>query len=136
MHWEQTYRHSLGQYSKFFLALEEHKLLATRCEQCGKGGLPLRPVCADDLQITPWIELDGKGTLEGFSVLYSAPAFIAEPTPYVLAYVRVDGASTLFTHLLRKFTSLERVRVGMRVRVVYATQLVQYPIQLMWFEPD
>jgi uncharacterized OB-fold protein len=135
LHWEQTYRHSLGKYSKFFLELENRRLIATQCDHCGKVWLPPRPVCADDLHITHWTELTGRGTLEAFSVLHSAPAFINEPIPYVLAYVRLDGASTLLAHLIRNYGTLENVRVGMRVQVAYAVQPVDHPIRLMWFEP-
>lgn len=136
LRWEQTYRHSLGKYSKFFLGLEQHQLLATRCPCCGHVWLPPRPACANDLAITKWVELNGRGTLEGFSILYGAPAFIHEETPYVLAYVRLDGAGTLFTHVLRNYTSLQTVRVGLRVQVAFATEAVDHPIRLMWFEPE
>ena len=43
--WSQSYRHSLGKTSRFFLELENKRLLATRCPQCGMVWLPPRPVC-------------------------------------------------------------------------------------------
>ena len=135
LHWEQTYRHSLGKYSKFFLALEAQKLLATRCAHCDKVWLPPRPACADCLRITHWVELSGVGTLRGFSALHSAPAFVTEPTPYVLAYVQLDGAHTLFAHLLKNYGAPDNVQYGLCVKVVFATQPVAHPLHLMWFEP-
>ena len=33
----QTYKHSLGKYSRFFVELENQKFLATTCDTCGMG---------------------------------------------------------------------------------------------------
>lgn len=131
---ELRYRHSLGKYSRFFLELERGKFVATRCTTCSKVWAPPRPVCPDDLSVTEWVELNGRGTLEGFSVIHRAPASVAEQVPYVLAYVRLDGADTLFPHLLRNCV-IQQVQYGLRVKVVYANKPVVHPIQLMWFEP-
>ncbi len=137
LQWAQTYRHSLGKYSRFFVELENKRFLATRCPICSKVWAPPRPVCPDHLAITEWVELTGRGRVEGFSVLHhrSAIAPFIEP-PYVLAFVRLDGADTLFAHLLCGYDSLADVHIGMRVRVVYNDGPVAHPIHLMAFEPD
>lgn len=135
LHWEQTYHHSLGKYSKFFLELEKKRFLATKCPKCGKVWTPPRPVCPKDLQVTEWVELRGEGTLEGYSICEFAPAFVSSEKPYVLAYVALDGADTLFCHQLRHFGDRSNIKVGMRVRVAYADGEVSHPIRLMYFEP-
>lgn len=138
LEWVQKYKHSLGKYSKFFLALEEGKFLATRCGQCHLTWAPPRPACPDCLQPTAWIELSGHGKLISWSVLHFAPKMLAETldTPYVLAYVSMDGADTLFAHLLRNVGKLEDLHHGLPVRVEYAQAAVDHPIMLMWFEPE
>ncbi len=137
LHWEQTYRHSLGKYSRFFVELENHRFFATRCPDCAKVWAPPRPVCPDHLTITEWVELSGRGRVESFSVLHHRSAIVPfiQP-PYVLAYLRLDGADTLFAHLLRGYRSLAEVQIGMPVRVVYDDGPVAHPIHLMAFEPD
>jgi hypothetical protein len=60
LNWRQTYRHSLGKYSRFFLELEKGRFLATACPECEKVWAPPRPVCPDDLTITQWKELSGR----------------------------------------------------------------------------
>jgi uncharacterized OB-fold protein len=132
--WEQHYRHSLGKNSRFFLALEERRFLATRCLRCGSVWAPPRPVCARCLAITGWIELSGHGRVAGFTVQHYAPSFIRLETPYVLAYVALDGADTLFAHLVRGVDP-RTVEVGLPVQVAYASTPVQHPLHLMWFEP-
>lgn len=136
--WSQQYRHSLGKYSRFFLALEEQRFLATACAACGKVWSPPRPVCPDCLQITAWRELSGRGTLVSWSVLHYAPKMLAASleTPYVLGYVRLDGADTCFAHLLRGVGDGQDLQHGMRVRVVYPPGPVDHPIMLMAFEVD
>lgn len=133
--WEQEYRHSLGKYSRFFLELENKRFMATRCPRCKATWVPPRPVCPNDLRVTEWVELSGYGTLEGFSICEFAPKFISKEKPYVLAYVALDGASTLFCHQLRNFRDRSEIKVGMRVKVAYAEGEVDHPIRLIYFEP-
>ena len=138
LEWVQKYKHSLGKYSKFFLALEEGKFLATRCARCHLTWSPPRPACPDCLQPTSWVELSGRGELISWSVLHFAPKMLADKleTPYVLAYVKMDGADTLFAHLLRNVGKFEELHHGLPVKVKYSHEDVDHPIMLMWFEPD
>ncbi|MFT5197162.1 MAG: putative OB-fold protein [Cellvibrionaceae bacterium] len=136
LEWVQKYKHSLGKYSKFFLALEEGKFLATRCQGCEYTWSPPRPACPNCLRPTSWVELSGRGELVSWSVLHFAPKMLADrlSTPYVLAYVKLEGADTLFAHLLQNFGELEDLRYGLPVQVVYGQESVDHPIMLMWFE--
>ncbi len=136
LEWVQNYRHSLGKYSRFFLELENKRFMATRCPKCEKVWTPPRPVCPDDLTITEWVELSGRGEVASFSVLHYAPAMLSFlKTPYVLAYVKMEGADTLFAHLLQNYKDIEQVQHGLPVQVVYNDGPVEHPILLMAFEP-
>lgn len=133
----QHYTHSLGKYSLFFIELENQRFMATRCMECMRVYAPPRPLCPMCMRPTAWIELAGEGTVETFSILHFSPASNGDvntlATPYVLAYVLLDGASTLFPHLLH--ADPQQVVAGMRVRVAYAEQPVEHPIHLMYFVP-
>ena len=134
LEWTFKYRHSLGKYSRFFIELENKRFFATRCPVCLKTWTPPRPVCPDHLSITDWVELSGLGQVESFSILHHSPAvapFIQ--SPYVLAYVRLEGADTLFAHLLQ--CPPRDVHIGMQVRVKYNEDQVTHPIHLMTFVP-
>ena len=136
LNWNQTYRHSLGKCSRFFIELENQRFYGTRCPKCGKVWAPPRPVCPEHLTITEWTELSGRGRLSGFSVVHYAPAWAPSlKPPFVLAYVRLDGADTLFLHLLRNYGNLAEVRIGIPVQVVYNEDPVDHPSLLMFFEP-
>lgn len=135
LEWTQHYQHSLGKYSKFFIELENQRFFATRCEQCQKTYAPPRPLCPECAQITHWVELAGTGRLETFSLMHFGSGVNGDvrglATPYILAYVLLDGANTLFPHLLKADPA--RARIGMRVRVAYKTEAVEHPIHLMHF---
>jgi uncharacterized OB-fold protein len=133
----QTYTHTLGRYSRFFIELENQRFMATRCGRCQRVYAPPRPLCPDCLCPTYWVELAGTGTVQTFSVQHFSPGSNADvaalKTPYVFAYVLLDGASTLFPHLL--IADPAQVTVGMRVRVHYVQQPVEHPIHLIHFIP-
>lgn len=133
----QGYKYSLGKYSRFFIELERGRFLATRCGTCGKVYAPPRPLCPACLQPTAWTNLSGEGEVVTWSVLHFSPGSNADvralETPYVLAYVLLDGADTLFPHLLK--APPDRVTRGLRVRVAYADEPVGHPIHLMYFVP-
>ncbi len=133
----QQYTHSLGKYSRFFIELENKRFMATRCETCNKTYAPPRSLCPNCLSITEWVELAGTGTVETYSVLYFSPGSTPDveqlQTPYILAYVLLDGASTLFPHLL--LADPRRITPGMRVKIEYVDQPVYHPIHLIRFVP-
>ena len=130
---EFQYRHSLGKVSKFFLALEEGKLLATKCERCQTVWTPPRAVCPNDLTVTHWLELSGKGTLESWTLCPKAPSYAKTDEPYILAYVRLEGASTLFLHQLRNCNT-NALAYGLEVKTVFGPSAVKHPLELFWFE--
>lgn len=133
----QSYKYSLGKYSRFFLELENRRFMATRCDGCGKVYAPPRPLCPNCLAVTDWVELGGGGAVKTFSVLHFSPGsnddVRALDTPYVLAYVLLDGADTLFPHLLK--APPNQAHTGMRVAVAYSDEPVHHPIHLMYFVP-
>ncbi len=133
----QSYKHSLGKYSHFFIELENGRFFGTKCLDCEKVYAPPRPLCPDCLSITRWHELSGEGTLETYSILHFSPGSNGDvqalDTPYIFAYVLLDGASTLFPHLLK--ADINQVAMGMRVTVHYVNHSVHHPIHLMHFIP-
>lgn len=133
----QRYHYSLGKQSRFFIELANRRFFATACAGCGKVYAPPRPLCPACLQATTWRELSGEGALETWSALHFSPGtnpdVAALETPYALAYVLLDGADSLFPHLLR--ADAADLRVGLRVRVAYNAGPVSHPIHLMYFVP-
>jgi uncharacterized OB-fold protein len=86
--------------------LGEHRLMGTRCTQCGGLFLPPRAICpqcyADQLE---WIEFSGKGRLAAFSAIYIGPsAMQAEgydrTNPYCAGIVELDEGVKISARIL------------------------------------
>ena len=129
-----NYRHSLGKTSKFFLGLAEGKLFATKCEICGSIYMPPRAVCPKDLEVTKWLELSGKGTLESWTLCPYPIAYAETETPFILAYVRLEGTDSLFLHQFRN-VAISTLHYGLQVQIVFGQQAAGHPLNYVWFEP-
>ncbi len=90
-------------FNKF---LSEHKLMGTRCTQCGTMYLPPRAICphchSDQLE---WVEMSGKGKLVAFSAVYIGPsAMQAEgydrTNPYCAGVVELDEGVKISARVL------------------------------------
>ena len=130
-----NYRHSLGKTSKFFLGLKEGRLLATKCAACSSVYMPPRAVCPKDLEVTEWLELSGKGTLESWTLCPYTPSYAETATPYILAYVRLEGTSSLFLHQLRNVES-NKLKHGLGIKTVFSMSAAHHPLEYFWFEAD
>jgi len=90
----------------FYQALAEHKLMGTRCKQCGAVHLPPRPICPKCLSSeVEWMEFSGKGKLAAFTVIYIAPtAMIAagygRNNPYIAGIVQLDEGPSISAQIL------------------------------------
>ena len=112
-----TYQHSLGLVSKFFEGLLNKELWGAFCPKCGTTYCPPRAHCWNpDCKVveTEWKRLPMRGEIWTYSVmLFSATAFM-EKLPFVLAYVKVDGADTALPMQI-KGVRPEDVYIGMKV---------------------
>lgn len=129
------FRHSLGKCSRFFLELEKRRLLATRCGRCGTVWMPPRPACGNDLAVTEWTELSGRGTLAVATECAYTLTSGGGQDRLALGYVALDGASTLLLQRIRNYGDVRRLVAGLPVRVVWAPGPVAHPMELFWFEP-
>jgi uncharacterized OB-fold protein len=106
----------------FWQACRDRRLIAQRCDACGRWRWPPRgfcPNCASS-QAT-WRDLSGTGVVQAYVVVHRAfdPSFAAD-VPYVIAHVALDGAGgnvVLVSNVIG--TPWEDIRVGMPVGVVF-----------------
>jgi hypothetical protein len=119
-----TYQHSLGLVSKFFEGLLNKELWGTHCPLCDTTYLPPRAHCwKPECKVaeTEWMRLPMKGEIWTFSVmLFSATAFM-EQLPFVLAYVKVEGADTALPMQI-KGVKPEDVYIGMELDIKFVDE--------------
>jgi uncharacterized protein len=102
----------------FWDAAKEQRLVAQRCDGCGRLRHPPRPMCpycqslAFDL-----VELSGRGEVYSFSILHHPrnPAF---EYPVIAALVELSEGVRMVTNLVD--VEPEDVRIGMPVSVTFA----------------
>ena len=123
--------------SKFLTTLrDEKKILGIKCDRCNKVFVPPRSACEHHIteECTEWVELPGTGTVTGFTVVrYEEPYQPAKP-PYVLALIKLDGADTALTHVL-KGVSPSEARVGLKVKAVFAEESTSTIMDIDHFAP-
>jgi hypothetical protein len=121
--WDLTYNHTADAVTAHFLRTlrDEGKVLGIRCPECERVLAPPRPICDRDFCETEgWVELPMSGTLELFTIMYLPIQGLPEP-PYVLAYVKPDGADTAIGGFLEGVdlsdteTALSQLHIGDRV---------------------
>jgi uncharacterized OB-fold protein len=128
--WDLTYRHSADPVTSRFLQTlrDEGKLLGVRCPICRRVLAPPRAMCDRDYCATgEMVELGLQGMLELFTIMYLAVDGLPEP-PYVLAYVRPEGASTAIPGVMHGVdlsspaAALEQLQIGRGVEIQIAAQ--------------
>jgi len=76
--------------------LAEEKLQGTRCTNCGTQHLPPRHICpACHSRKLEWKAYRGEGIVTGITVIYIAPTFMADITPYKMAIVKLDDGPSI-----------------------------------------
>lgn len=116
------HHHSYGGWGKFFIGLQEGKLLATRCtnSQCEENRLwlPPRCECPDCWHKMEWVEAPTTGKVLTHSmVLYPGALFRADP-PCPLISVELEGVCTKLMSYMKE----GEPEIGMSVKAVFNTE--------------
>lgn len=112
--------------ASFNAFLNEKKLMASRCAACGDLYLPPRAICpkcyGGQLE---WVEMDGKGTLAAFTVVYVGPtpmnnAGYSRENPYVSGIVELEEGPKISAQILGVDAQHpETIRIGTPMRVEF-----------------
>ena len=130
---------------RYLEGLRERKILGLRCANCGTVFVPPTIVCArchSRLRLErdeDWLRVSEQGTVITYTVSYTdvAPGGLRELSPEerrIFVLVQLDNVDT---HILLelKESSEEEVRVGMRVRAVWAEETEGKLSDLACFRP-
>jgi uncharacterized OB-fold protein len=111
-----------GGSAPFWDGCHAHKLLAQKCDACGRWRWPVAAVCPHCRTLGgTWSELRGTGAISSYVVVHHAthPAF-ADAVPYAIVFVALDeapGDLLLTSNLID--CDWEKIKVGMRVEVTF-----------------
>jgi len=116
------------QLSRYYTDIREGRgLHGVRCSRCDMVLVPPREACPRCWADTEdWIPIPARGIVTSF-VVVNVPFHGQQiEIPYVLAWVRLDGADTSFLHLLSEIDPSD-ARMGMRVEAVWREQRSGFP---------
>ena len=101
---------------QFYKFLEQSKLMAGKCQKCGKTHLPPRPLCDNCFsQQFTWVEASTKGKLLTYTVIHIAPEQFQHMAPYVVGIVQLENGAKL-PGIITNATQ-EKIQIGMNLTV-------------------
>jgi len=117
----------------FYDGTRAGKLMQQRDRQTGELHWPPKPMYWKGGQRLEWVEVSGRGEVYTYVVGLEPflPAF-QHLLPHIMVVVALDEGARIVGHMVR--TTPERMKIGMRVRVVFKklTDEVTLPV----WEPD
>ncbi len=110
------YTISIERIRKFFEALMEGKLLATKCPECGSIYFPPQSDCTRCRKSSlEWIELSREGELLTYTIIYTKPTSFAHYNDYTVGIARLPEGVNILAWV--RETDPNKLRVGMKVRI-------------------
>jgi uncharacterized OB-fold protein len=105
---------------QFYKFLANGKLMAGKCQRCGKIHLPPRPLCDNCFsQKFMWTEVSGKGKLVTYTVIYIAPQQFQALAPYAVGIVQLENGLKI-PGMISGVAS-EQLKIGMDLTIDFGT---------------
>ena len=121
--------------SRFLKAIECGAILGERCPSCTKVLVPPRGICrACGVPITEEVPLSDAGILTTFCVINIPFEGQMLTPPYVAGSILLDGSDLPIFHLVGGIAP-DEVRMGIRVKAVWASELQPTLASIRYFEP-
>jgi uncharacterized protein len=139
--WEIPYNYTIGNLaSAFFEALAEQRIVGCRCAKCERVAVPPKSFCEYCfIPVDEVIDVGTEGTIEAVTIV-TAPFAGSPPVPYVVAYVKLDGATSSLANYVRGIDLTDtnnlpaEIQIEAPVRAVFSEQ-PNGKITDFWFEP-
>ena len=104
--------------------LGEHKLMGSRCTECGTLWCPPRPICSKcGLGTMEWQEMNGKGKLVGFTTIEVGTTMMLDAgydrnNPYCSGIVQLDEGPRISAQILGVDAgNPETIRIGTELKL-------------------
>jgi uncharacterized protein len=81
---------------QFYKFLTQEKLMASKCEKCGKIHLPPRPICDNCYGMDfSWMQISGEGKLLTYTIIHVAPPQFQAMAPYTVGIIQLGSGLKL-----------------------------------------
>jgi uncharacterized OB-fold protein len=130
-----TYKYSYGGISRFFREIRDNRqLYGTKCTHCGKVWLPPRINCNECYAPTEWVKLGSTAELITYTIVYYGTSVFYGKTPYVCAFVKVDGCDTLIMQNVF-LKDVKKAKIGMKLKIKFK-EYRNGDMGDFWFVPE
>ncbi len=134
---EIAYKWTTGKaLGRFFTELRDHqKIMAIKCPSCGRVYVPPQEFCESCfVDMNDWVELDGTGTLESFTIIRRQTPNQPVAPPYAVGLIHFTGADTDLIHLIGG-VDMDRIHCGMTVKPRWKDEPAGNILDIVFFEP-
>lgn len=105
---------------QFYKFLMQGKLMAGKCQKCGKMHLPPRPLCDNCYgTLFEWVAVSGKGRLLTYTVIHVAPQQFQNLAPYAIGIVELENGLKI-PGMIQSIPE-EQLKIGMSMNVDFST---------------
>ena len=102
--------------SSFYKFVNEKRLMAAKCNECGTVLLPPKPMCTNCFSTNlKWIELEGAGKLLSYTIIHVAPERFQAMTPYTVGIVELKNGLRLPGKICG--VNPEEIKVGIKLKI-------------------
>jgi hypothetical protein len=102
--------------------LGEGKIMGSCCKGCGAVQLPPRPVCTKCGRHEPeWIELQGEGTIQAYTIIAVPLTRLKESCPYAVGVVRLDDGPSI-SGMIVDVKEGDKAAVGTKVKAEFVKE--------------
>lgn len=126
-------RRTLGLMAPFFHALNDTRLVTTRCPENNWTWFPPRPICPFHGEANEWVELSGNGRVRVAIRSHVVPQGVSFSAPYILAIIDIEGTEGAVTHRVR---GADLPAPGARVSLVMVDDGGSHPLSRIAFDVD
>nr|AFI78484.1 protein containing DUF35 [uncultured bacterium ws156A7] len=114
----------------FYEFVDENKLMGAKCKSCGTLFMPPRPVCSScHGEEMDWVEMEGRGKLEAFTVTMFGPTRMVElgygpKNPYCVGIVRLDEGPAISAQIMGlDLSKPEEIKVGTPMQLKFIKRM-------------
>jgi len=105
---------------QFYRFLSQAKLMAGKCQKCGKIHLPPSPLCGNCYSTQfEWIQVSGRGKLVTYTVIHVAPVQFQALAPYAVGIVQLENGLKI-PGMIQGVTQ-EELQIGMELTLDFGT---------------
>lgn len=115
---------------------DEKKIMGIKCDKCNKVYVPPRQncdVCMVDISKN-WVDIKDTGEITNYTIVRYKDKHLPKEPPYVLAMIKLEGADTPMAHIVEE-VDLDKVKVGMKVKAVFAQETRDTILEIDHFKP-